>query len=74
MIDKLTSLLSRVFFAVAFIVLVIAVIDWLLRMGGRTLSFISYQPGRLFEFAAILMIFVMVLLLRQIREKFSKGA
>ena len=73
MIDKLTSLLSRLFFAVASIVLVIAVIDWILRMGGTTLSFISYQPGRLFEFAAILMIFVMVLLLRQIREKISKA-
>lgn len=69
MINKLTSLFSRIFFAVAFLVLVIAIIDWLLRMGGTTLSFISYQPGRLFEFAAILMIFVMVLLLRQIREK-----
>ncbi len=69
MINKLTSLFSRIFFAVAFFVLVIAIIDWLLRMGGTTLSFISYSPGRLFEFAAILMIFVMVLLLRQIREK-----
>jgi len=74
MINKLTSFFSRLFFAAALIVLVVAVIDWFLRLFGMTLSFISYQPGRLFEFSAILLIFVTVLLLRQIREKLSKSA
>jgi hypothetical protein len=69
MIDKLTSILSRLFFAVAFILLAIAVIDRVLNFFGWYLSWTNYRAGRLFEFSAMLMIFVIVLLLRQIREK-----
>ncbi|MDH4155763.1 MAG: hypothetical protein OEW00_00605 [candidate division Zixibacteria bacterium] len=68
MVDKLTSILSRFFFIVAFLLLLIAVVDWFLRLFGWTFSWLPYQPGRLFEFAAMLMICVVVLLLRQIRE------
>ncbi len=71
MINKLTSFASRLFFAVALILLIIATLDGFLRLSGLTLSWISYQPGRLFEFAAILLIFVTVMLLRQIRERIS---
>ncbi len=69
MVDKLTSVLSRIFFTVAFILFLIAASDWLLRVFGWTWSWSGYTPGRLFELSAILMIFVVVLLLRQIRER-----
>ncbi len=72
MIDKLTSFLSRLCFFVAFVLLIIAILDWLLRLYGWTFSWIPYQPGRIFEFSAILMIVVIVLLLRQIREAVRK--
>ena len=72
MIDKLTSFLSRLFFFVAFVLLIIAIVDWFLRLYGWTFSWIPYQPGRIFEFSAILMIVVIVLLLRQIREAVRK--
>jgi len=72
MVDKLTSLASRLFFAVAFVLLVLATLEWILRIFGWTFTWLPYQPGRIFEFAAILVIFVMVMLLRQIREKLSK--
>lgn len=72
MIEKLMSFASRLFFAVALILLIIATLDWLLRLFGWTFSWLSYQPGRMFEFSAILMIFVMVLLLRQIRDRVSR--
>ena len=68
MVDKLTSILSRLFFLVALLLLIFAVVDWFLRLFGWTFSWLTYQPGRLFEFAAMLMICVVVLLLRQIRE------
>lgn len=74
MVDKLTSVFSRIFFAVALIFMIIAAVDWILRLFGWRFSWVPYQPGRMFEFAGILMIFVMVLLLRQIREKISKTA
>ncbi len=72
MTDKLTSFFSRVFFIVAIILLIIAVVDWFLRLFGWTFSWLAYSPGRVFEFSAILMIVVMVLLLRQIREAVRK--
>jgi len=72
MINTLTSILSRLFFSVALILLLIAIIDWFMRLFGWTFSWLSYQPGRVFEFSAILMIAVIVLLLRQIREAVKK--
>jgi len=68
MIDKITSYFSRIFFFIAIALLGIAVLDWFLGQLGWTLSWINYRPGRLMEFAAILVLFVIVLVLRQIRE------
>ncbi|KAA3633199.1 MAG: hypothetical protein DWP97_09615 [Calditrichaeota bacterium] len=72
MFDKLSSLLSRLFFSVGLILLIIAIIDWCMRLFGYTFSWLEYQPGRLFEFSAILMITVAVLILRQIRNQLKK--
>ena len=68
MIDKMTSFLSRLFFTVGLLLLLVAIADWILRIFGWTFSWLMYQPGRLFEFSAILFIAVIVMLLRQIRE------
>jgi hypothetical protein len=69
MIDRLTSILSRAFFTVAFILLLIAVSDKILNIFGWSWTWMHYGAGKLFEFSAMLMIFVVVLLLRQIRER-----
>ena len=69
MIDKWTSIICRVLFVIAFVLLIFAVWDRFLRLFGWTLSFVPYQPARLFELSGILMIFVLALLLRQIREQ-----
>ena len=66
------SFFNRLFFTVSVILFVIAVLDWVLRLFGYTFSWLPYQPGRLFEFAAIMMIFVIVALLRQIRDLLRK--
>jgi len=66
--QKLMSFLSRLFFVVALLFIAIAVVDWCVRLFGWTFSFLPYQPGRMFEFAAMLMVFVAVMLLRQIRD------
>ncbi len=66
--DKFSSFFSRLFFAAALIMLVIAIINWVLNLFGWAFSWLPYQSGRILEFSAILMIFVMALLLRQIRE------
>ncbi len=72
MMDKLTSLCQRLFFVVASILVVLAGLDWMIGIFGWTFSWLPYQPGRLFEFAAILVIFVIAILLRQIRDALRK--
>ncbi len=69
MIDKLTSIFSRIFFAVALILFLVAILDKILNVFGWTWSWTPYGAARLFELSATFMIFVVVLLLRQIRER-----
>ena len=66
--DSYYSIISRLLFVVAAILLVLAVWHWVLGWFGYHLYWVPYEPGRLFEFAAILVIFVIALLLRQIRD------
>jgi hypothetical protein len=68
MIDKMTSVICRLFFAVAFILLIVAVWDRVIILFGWTIAW-YYMPSRLFEFSTMLMIFVIALVLRQIREE-----
>ncbi|MCP4685550.1 MAG: hypothetical protein GY867_08870 [bacterium] len=65
---KCMSFLSRLFFAAAMVFITVAVVDWFVRLFGWTLDFVPYQPGRLFEFATMLLMVVAVVLLRQIRD------
>ena len=70
-IDKLSSYVSRVFCAVSLVVFLCAVIEGLaMRLNFR--FWVGYEPGRLVEFAAMLLIPVMTVLLRQIREELRK--
>ena len=69
MFDKLASIFSRIVFIMALVLLFIAILEFILQSSGWTLSWINYTPGRLLEFSAILLIFVIVLMLRQIREE-----
>jgi len=62
------SLISRLLFSVAAVLSVLAVWNWIIRWFGYYLTWVPYEPGRLFEFSAILVIFVIALLLRQIRD------
>jgi len=72
MIDKLTSYFCRGSFVAAVLLLFVAVLEWLLRLFGYTLNWLHYRPGRLLELAGILVLFVIVLILRQIRETLKK--
>lgn len=66
--DKLLSIVNRIFFTIAFIFLLTAIIEWFLGLFNWTLSFVDYQAGRLFEFSGIFLLFVITILLRQMRE------
>lgn len=66
--DSHYSFISRLLFIVAALLLVVALIDWIIGWFGYALTWVPYEPGRLLEFAAILVTFVIALLLRQIRD------
>ncbi len=72
MFDKLSSVVSRIFFVCAFLLLFLAFLDKILGLFGWQLSQLPYEAGRLLEFAAILLIFVIALILRQMRELLKK--
>jgi hypothetical protein len=72
-LDRLGSLLSHVFSGVAFVLLALGVVEWLANILGYTIVNQVYRPGRLMEFAAIYAIFVVALLLRQVRQEIRKG-
>ncbi len=71
-VDKWSSMGSRICFAVAFILFAVAIVEWLLNRLGVAFR-PGYDAGRLTEFAAMFLIPVMTVLLRQIREELRKG-
>ena len=66
--DKYYSLISRLLFLIAAAMFVLAVSEWTIQWFGYTFKWLIYEPGRLFELAAVMAIFVITLLLRQIRD------
>ena len=66
-LEKVQSSVVRFFFAVAFLLLLLAVVKGIVQVsGGIFLG--DYTPGRLVEFGSMLLAFVVAILLRQIRD------
>ncbi len=71
--DTLNSIVTRVLFFGGFGLLGLAILEGVVNLFGyRILR--DYTAGRVLEFAAILLIFVIALLLRQLREELKKGS
>jgi hypothetical protein len=66
--SQLTSYVNRIFFVAAFVIAGIAVWEKLANMLGYTVLRNLFLPGRLLEFAGIALLFVIALLLREIRH------
>ena len=66
------SLSCRLFFIASFLLLLLAVVEKVTNLAGSTFLGGSYTPGRLLEFAGVMLLFVIALLLRDIREKTVK--
>ena len=64
--ERLTSIVSRVFFITAFILAGVAVWEKLANFLGFTLIGV-YSPWRLLEFASVVLLFVIGLQLREIK-------
>ena len=71
-LDRLNSIVARSFFFGAFLLLALAIIEKLLNLLGSSMPGVTITPARLLEWAVILLVFVIALLLRQIREELKK--
>ena len=67
MMEKWTSIICRVLFGVAFLLVGFAVLEWLIRIVGGVPFKVMYDPGRLAEFSAVALVFVIALQLREIK-------
>ena len=66
-IDNLTSMALRVAFVGAFLVLALAVIEKGLNLIGQGIP--GVYPAQLLQWSVVLLIFVIAILLRQIRDQ-----
>ena len=71
--DKLSSILSRLLFVGAFVTVGAAISDKIANFFGYTFLW-RVSPGRLLEFAAVLLVFTIALLLRQVRDQLRRGS
>jgi hypothetical protein len=71
--EKLFSVVSRVLFFTAFAMLGVGAFEQVSNWMGMTLLRGVYSSGRLIELSAVLLVFVITLLLRQIRDAQTGG-
>ena len=72
-VNKLTSNLTRLFFFGAFLFLGLAVLEKALNLIGQSTPVLNVNPSQLLAWASIPLLFVIALLLRQIREGLKQG-
>jgi len=64
---------ARTLFIMAFAVITVAFLEWIGDFVGFSLTGEMYTAGRLLELAAALLVFVVAVLLRQIRDELRTG-
>jgi hypothetical protein len=67
-LEKVISMISRTFFVLAFILLGLAVIERVANIYGYTVLAGTYPAGRLLDFSVVLLLFVLALQLREVRD------
>jgi len=72
MIDKISSIFSRLLFISSLLLLAVAAWDKIIGYFGWRISGLPYTPSRLLEIAVIFLILIVTLELRQIRELLKK--
>jgi preprotein translocase subunit SecY len=71
-LEKLVSLVSRLFFLGAFVLLALALIERIANAFGYTLLQ-QFSGGRLLEFAVVLLVFVIAAQLREMKEVLKRA-
>jgi len=72
-LEKIISVVSRLFFLGAFVLLGLEIIERISNGAGYTIVLLGrFAPGRLLEIAGILLVFVIAIQLREIRQELKK--
>ena len=71
--DKLMSMLSRLFFFGALAFLGLAVVQKGLGLVGQTIPFLGAAPIQMLSWTVPLLLFVIAILLREIREELKRS-
>jgi hypothetical protein len=71
-IDQVISVVYRILFAGGFVLLALGALERLSFAFGYTILRGVFSGGRLIEIAAVVLVFVIALLLRQIREELKE--
>ena len=72
-LDLVYKHFARSIFVIATIGIVVAFLEWIGDFAGYSLTGDMYTAGRLVELSAALLIFVVAVLLRQIRDELRTG-
>jgi len=67
-LQKLISITSRIFFVGAFVLLVLAVIEWVANVTGYTIVGLRTSTVHLLDAAVVLLVFVIAMQLREMKE------
>ena len=71
--EKMISAVSRLFFFVAFVLLGLEIIQRIATGAGYSIVLLGrFSAGRLLEIAAVLLVFVIAIQLREIRQELKK--
>ncbi len=70
-LEKLVSLISRLFFLGAFVFLALALIERIANATGYTILLL-YKGSRLLDFAVVLLVFVIAVQLREMKDELKK--
>jgi len=65
----MSSIFNRLFFVAAFLLFAVGLVEKAANLFGYTVVGGMYSAGRLFEFAGIMLLFVITLLLRDVRDR-----
>jgi len=71
---RMSSVVNRVLFTAAFVLAGLAILEKLTNLLGYTFLGSNYEPSRLIELAVSALLFVIALLLREIRDALTKTA
>ncbi len=74
MLNKFVGVANRALFVAAFALACLAVLEKLVNFFGFTLVLMGgYTPSRMLELAAVALLFVIALLLREIKKALQRG-